>query len=199
MATRKYNAYEPPEVTGDLFYRPEREKRKPHDHSIWGKPTCFSAGVPLYIGCPVCERRNHEETRWKITLSDYFMARQPRVNIDACRLMGAPVDMPRKNARDLCRLSDATAIKRAAKFLTLADEYAARRTFDRMRYGKLPSNVYPSWARGYSSPAHVASSWPSYRQRQLDAIYAEEGVAGLLAVGAVEEITIHAPNFAEAA
>lgn len=54
--------------------------------------------------------------------------------------------------------------------------------------------------RTAKTPAASRASWPSFRSAQLDAIYAAEGIAGLLSVNATPaEINSRAGQFARAA
>lgn len=239
--------------------RKHNARRVKHDHS---KFNASASAWSMRHACPACRDEEHHERRWRgsVDLSRFYAQRMelaggfPYDSRELAHLFASPADLPRRKARDYCRLSDKQIASKTAKFLTLASEYAERRKgspltrplptyrqwlgrcMDSATANEADKRAKAEWA-AISSHRRVAevlagdrpatarrrarilalvcrsnsagdpadaplrdfvhlpsnsghSTWPSYRQQTLDAIYATEGIAGLLSVGAVEEITL---------
>ena len=116
------------------FREDHRTRRVRHDHSKFRKVPAGEYDFDATY-CPACNADRDAisatmvQRRWDApSAAEYRERHLPDVpNAFVAQFLAGPVDVERAQMRDQCRLSDAKAIKRAEKFLTLASEYAARR------------------------------------------------------------------------
>lgn len=110
-----------------------------HNRLLRHNHTGFRASSQWH-DCPVCFRDRASRCNYyssqRATVSSYIRQRMLRagafqIDIEAAKLLHATLDLPRDNLRSRVCLSAKTLAQRAAKFLTLAEEYAKRRQFAR--------------------------------------------------------------------
>lgn len=126
----------------------------------------------------------HEENRSKVTLRDYrahkwCLAQGANLwhlsgwDEQLAYFMSSPLDMERLQSREQCRLNPKQLASKAAKFLTLAAEYAHRRAWDKARNRPIPQTEPFGGRSGYGD-TKAAKSYHARRVAEYRALQAEQ-------------------------